>query len=432
MKTKLIIFGITGHLAQNKLLPALANVIESGKCDKLSIIGVSRRRVEQFEVLGQHHSQLKGTTSMFHMDLDNVHDYIRLKERLDQQPDEQLLFYLSVPPLSVGNIIENLGAAGLNSPKNKLLLEKPFGTDLESAKSMISHTSKYFDESQVYRIDHYLAKEMAQNIVTFRAQNSIFSSLWNNQYIERIEVNAIESADIEGRSEFYEQTGALRDIVQGHLLQLLSLILLPLPHDETLDWDSLPSRRLRALKEIDTVDISNAYRAQYDGYGSDANNVHSLVETFVSVRLFSSDSTWKGVPMILTTGKALDRKYTEVKIFFRHNEHAQGNDLTFKIQPEEGIEIDLVTKKPGYDQDSEQQKLSYHYPLNTQLPDAYEQVLVDAISSRKSLFASSEEVLRAWEILEPIQTTWRTENAIKRYPKNSSRATVMQIVGHGQ
>src|ERR1700757_3703404 len=241
MKTTLVIFGITGDLAQRKLLPALANVIEADKAGELAIIGVSRRPVEQFDVLGDHHGSLSGTTSMFQMDLSNVDDYVRLKGCIDQQPGEQVLFYLSVPPDSSAEIVENLGQAGLNAPANKLLLEKPFGRDLASAQAMIDHTAAYFHESQVYRIDHYLAKEMAQNLVTFRARNAIFSYLWSNQYIERIEVVALESINIEGRTTFYEQTGALRDIVQGHLLQLLALTLLPLPDDDELNWDSLPT-----------------------------------------------------------------------------------------------------------------------------------------------------------------------------------------------
>ncbi len=425
MKTKLVIFGITGHLAQHKLLPALSRVIDSDKCEDLSIIGVSRRPVQQFEVLGEHHTSLQGTTSMFHMDPTNDDDYLHLKDYIDQQSDEQVLFYLSVPPLSVGGIIEKLGAASLNSHQNKLLLEKPFGTDYSSALSMIHHTSKHFNESQIYRIDHYLAKEMAQNIVTFRAQNAIFSYLWSNKYIEKIEISALERVDIEGRSDFYEQTGALRDIVQGHLLQLLALILLDLPDNEELKWSSLPERRYQALSSLELAQPSHAIRGQYDGYRAEVGNTDSNVETFVHLELASADSRWKGVPILLTTGKALDKKETKVKISFRNIGKRQRNDLTFSIQPDEGIEVDLVTKKPGYEQESELQKLGYNYPKNTYLPDAYEQVLVDAVESRKSLFASSAEVLRAWEILSPLQQSWQHSNDIRIYPKGFDTNSVI-------
>ncbi len=315
MKTTLVIFGITGDLSRRKLLPALANIIESNEADELSIVGVSRRPVEQFEVLGEHHGTLNGTTSLFQMDLDNVDDYVKLRDYIGAGADEQVLFYLSVPPESATGIIEGLGKAGLNAPLNKLLLEKPFGRDLASAQEMIDHTAVYLHESQIYPIDHYLAKEMAQNIVTFRARNAIFSYLWSSQYIERIEVVALEAIGIEGRAAFYEQTGALRDIVQGHLLQLLALTLAPLP-DEEMNWDSLPTRRQAALDALIPADPANAIRAQYDGYRSEVGNPDSSVETFVSLELHSTDPAWQGIPLALTTGKALSRKKTEVRIHF--------------------------------------------------------------------------------------------------------------------
>jgi glucose-6-phosphate 1-dehydrogenase len=426
MKTTLVIFGITGDLAQRKLLPALANIIEADQVGELAIIGVSRRHVEQFQVLGEQHGALNGTTSLFQMDLANVDDYVRLKECIDQQEGEQVLFYLSVPPESSAQIIANLGQAGLNAPANKLLVEKPFGRDLASAQELISHTAEHFNESQVYRIDHYLAKEMAQNIVTFRARNAIFSYLWSNQYIERIEVLALESIGIEGRAAFYEQTGALRDIVQGHLLQLLALTLLPLPDD--LNWDSLPTRRQAALDALLPADPGKSVRAQYDSYRSEVNNPESLVETFVSLELESTDPTWRGVPIALTTGKALDRKKTEVRVHFRRTNEAQSNYLMFKIQPGEGISIDLVTKKPGYDRDVEHQKLSYMYPADERLPDAYEQVLIDGINSRKSLFATSGEVLRAWEIMAPLQAAWQSATDVAHYVSGSNAKDIINTL----
>jgi glucose-6-phosphate 1-dehydrogenase len=425
VKTKLVIFGITGDLAQRKLLPALAHVIENGHIQDLCIIGVSRRNVEQFQLLGNHHAQLSGTTTLFTMDLTVADEYVRLNNYIDQQDDEQVLFYLSVPPDSAGGIIENLGIAGLNNQRNKLMLEKPFGKDLTSAQAMIDHTAAFFHESQIYRIDHYLAKEMAQNLVTFRARNAIFSYLWSNQYIERIEVLALESVNIEGRTTFYEQTGALRDIVQGHLLQLLALTLLPVPDDEELNWDSLPTRRQAALDALLPADPARSIRAQYDTYRTEVGNQESMVETFVSLELRSSDPSWQGVPIALTTGKSLDRKKTEVRIHFRRTNDSQSNYLIFRIQPDEGIALDLVTKKPGYDQDVEHQKLGYTYPPDTRLPDAYEQVLVDAINTRKNLFATSGEVLRAWEVLAPIQQAWQNDPHMRVYKSGASARDVL-------
>ncbi|MCA9327305.1 hypothetical protein KDA14_02130 [Candidatus Saccharibacteria bacterium] len=427
MKTKLVIFGITGDLAQRKLLPALAHIVEECLCGELAIIGVSRRAVDQFAVLGECGVTLGSMTTVFQMDLDNVDDYHNLNNFIDQQEGEQVLFYLSVPPESTAKIVENLGAAGLNRPGNKLLLEKPFGTDLASAQAMIDSTATHFNEEQVYRIDHYLAKEMAQNIVTFRARNAIFAHLWSNEYIERIEVLALEAIGIEGRAAFYEQTGALRDIVQGHLLQLLALTLLPLSDD--LNWDSLPQRRQAALDAIQPAnpDSSKSIRAQYEGYREEVGSHDSIVETFVSIELQSTDPTWAGVPLALTTGKALDGKKTEVRVHFKRVNDTQSNYLMFKIQPGEGIALDLVTKKPGYDQEVEHQKLSYMYPTDKRLPDAYEQVLVDAINGRKSLFATSGEVLRAWEILAPLQEAWRDGENLRFYPIGSKAKSVLGI-----
>ena len=430
MKTKLVIFGITGDLAQRKLLPALANIIEAGQADELAIIGVSRRAVEQFEVLGAHH-QLSGTTSLFQMDLDNPDDYVKLRNYIAQEDDEQVLFYLSVPPESASGIVENLGQAGLNGQHNKIMLEKPFGRDTASAQAMIDHTAAYFHESQIYRIDHYLAKEMAQNIVTLRARNAMFAHLWSNQYIERIEVIALESISIEGRAAFYEQTGALRDVLQGHLLQLLALTLLQLPNNE-LDWDELPAARKAALDAVQPIDATKTVRAQYEGYKDEVGNPDSLAETFVSVELESTDPAWQGVPLALTTGKALDAKKTEVRVHFRRQNERQSNFLIFKIQPSEGIAIDLVTKKPGYDNEVEHQKLSYMYPADERMPDAYEQVLVDAIASRKSLFATSGEVLRAWEIVAPLQEAWAGKDSIDTYAQGAKAGEIITRVQSNQ
>lgn len=425
MKTKLVIFGITGDLASRKLLPAIGRIIGTGEFDDLSIIGVSRRHVEQYELLGEHHQQLSGTTSMFTMNLTEFDDYPKLRDYINLQEDEQVLFYLAVPPTSTLEIVENLGRAGLNTPNCKLLLEKPFGIDLPSAREMITHVAGFFDEAQIYRIDHYLAKEMAQNIVIFRASNAIFNSIWDNQFIESIEVIASEEIGIEGRTHFYEQTGALRDFLQGHLMQLVSLILLHVPDD--LDWNKLPAARLEALKHIQPANPARTIRAQYTGYRQEVANQDSQVETFVTTTLASDDPNWEGVPIQLVTGKALALKSTEVRVHFRRANAKQSNCLTFRIQPDEGIEIDLITKKPGYDQRFETQTLNFIYPEGTTLPDAYEQVMVDAIRSHKSLFTTGDEVVRAWEILEPLQQAWANgEQELRFYQPGSSFSDITQ------
>lgn len=427
MKTKLVVFGITGDLSRRKLLPALDRIISTGGFDDLTVIGVSRREVDVHALIADAlgSSELSDRMSIFSMDLAKPGEYDALREHINLQADEQLLVYLSVPPTASAQIVGFLGGAGLNTPNVKILFEKPFGMDLVSAEEAIARTARYYDEDQIYRIDHFLAKAMAQNIVTFRASNAIFGHLWHAKAISRIEVVASEKIGIEGRVQFYEQTGALRDIVQGHLMQLLALTLLDVPAE--LDWDKLPELRMAALAQIQPADPAKATRAQYESYEAEVANQNSQTETFVSLRLSSKAERWKDVPLILTTGKALDHKRTEVRIYFKKYSDSQTNCLVLGIQPNEGIEVELYTREPGYDYQLERQRLSFTYPADVPLPDAYEQVLVDAMRSRKSLFTGSDEVLRSWEILKPIQDAWNMDNRPLR--KYANGATLEEVMG---
>lgn len=415
MRTKLVIFGVSGDLSRRKLLPALGSIVAAGEAGDLEIIGVSRREL----ILGELFDEaLLGQSSLFTMDMAAEAEYVRLKDHLDLDPDEQLIIYLSVPPAASRQIVSLLGAAGLTTPNVKLLLEKPFGVDLASAEDMLDHIGSYYGEEQVYRIDHYLAKEMAQNIVAFRAGNALFDYVWDSHAIESIEVVASESIGIEGRAQFYEQTGALRDVVQGHLMQLLALVLMDVPGE--LDWNAVPELRLAALHHIQAADPSNARRAQYIGYQLEAQNPGSTVETFVSLELVSRDPRWRGVKLKLATGKAMAEKSTEIRVNFKKSHELQRNRLIFRIQPNEGVEIDLVAKKPGYDRTLSARSLAFSYPEDEQLPDAYEQVLVDAIRSEKSLFTSGAEVRESWRILQPLLSEWEMDNrALSTYKQGS-------------
>lgn len=425
MKTKLLIFGITGDLSTRKLLPALQAIYATNEFNDLSIIGVSRRNVNVAELLHSSlgNAELTDKVSIFSMDLAKADDYTRLREYVALADDEQLIAYLSVPPAAATDIVDLMGQVGLNSPNVKIMFEKPFGMDLLSAQSMIEHTARYYDEAQLYRIDHYLAKEMAQNIVAFRGRNALFANIWNNNFIQAIEVVASEKIGIEGRAQFYEQTGALRDLIQGHLMQLLALTLMDIPHD--FAWEELPTLRLRALEQLRPVDPAQAFRAQYDGYQDEAGNPGSLTETFVALELQSDQPRWRDVPIRLITGKALAEKTTEIRIHLKKLHEAQSNTIVFRIQPNEGIDIELFTKQPGYDRDFETRHLELTFPEDIKLPDAYEQVIVDAIRSRKSLFTSSAEVLRSWEILRPVQAAWSMDNQpLPQYPVGSEPADV--------
>lgn len=421
MKTKLVIFGITGDLSRRKLLPALRKIIASGAIDSLEIVGVSRSKLNTKELVGQ---ELKPYTRAVTMDLANTEDYKALKKEINPKVGEQTLIYLSVPPVAATRIVDLLGAAKINNKRVKLLFEKPFGLDLASAKDMVKRTAKYFDESQIYRIDHYLAKEMTQNIIAFRSGNAIFRQLWGGSWIERVEIRAFEKIGIAGRAQFYEQTGAMRDVLQGHLMQLLSLVLMDIP--SKLDWDLLPDLRLQALKRVLVADPAKAVRAQYSGYRRETKIPQSRVETFVKVDLESDMSNWENVPLTLVTGKGLDKKVTEIVVYFRAGNTEQSNSLRFKIQPDEGIEVDLFTKKPGYERVLESQKLQFKYREDANLPEAYEQVLVDAIQSKKSLFTSSHELIESWRILQPVLDAWAfSSEEIQFYEKGASAKDIL-------
>lgn len=406
MKTKLLIFGITGDLARRKLLPALTAIRRAGELTDLRIIGASRRDVTSRDILSGSDAaeELEPITSVFTMNLEDRGDYDKLKGAIDLREGEQLLAYLSVPPSAAGDIIRFMGEAGLNASNVKLLLEKPFGVDLASAREMMDRTKQYYGDDQIYRIDHYLAKEMAQNIVVFRARNAIFNRLWNNQSIEKIEIDALEDIGVENRAQFYEPTGALRDVLQSHLLQLLTLILMEAP--KSLDWHSVPARRLGALQQIRPAEPSRSIRAQYAGYQEEVGSNGSQTETFVRLELSSDAPEWQGVPLVLTHGKALDRKLAEIRVIFKTTHHEQSNRLVFRLQPREEIEIDLFVKRPGFERELDETDFRFIYPQDAKLPEAYEHVLLDAVKGQKGLFLSSAEVLEGWRIVQPLLDAW--------------------------
>ncbi|MBI2009180.1 glucose-6-phosphate dehydrogenase (NADP(+)) [Candidatus Saccharibacteria bacterium] len=436
--TILVIFGITGDLSRRFLLPALSEICKSTDIGKdFKVLGVSRRQVGVDEVFGAGEKNLKDYSQMFTMNLSDGADYEKLKGRLEKLSQEfsqqpQVIFYLSVPPAAAEAIAGWLGKSGLSKSYTKLLLEKPFGYDLRSAQEMAAHIGKYFSQDQVYRIDHYLAKEMAQNITVFLGSNTIFRDIWNNQFIESVEIIASEKIGIEGRAHFYESTGALRDY-QSHLLQLTALVLME-PCSDIFDFDEIPRRRLAALQAIAPISKDKCtevvQRAQYEGYQAEVSNPGSAVETFVSLKFQSTDPRWQGVPVRLMTGKNLDRKLTEIRVNFKKTSASAANELAFKIQPDEGIELDLWAKEPGYERKLQKLKWSFDYDQHFpgRLPDAYEMVIVDAMRGNHSLFASSEEVLASWQILQPVLECWALNaDDLKTYKPGSP---IADIIGH--
>jgi glucose-6-phosphate 1-dehydrogenase len=431
--TILVIFGITGDLSHRYLLPALNEIAAAGKLpEDFKIIGVSRRPITAEGLFRENERNLALYGQPLQMDLDSTDSYNNLKNKIDEvgsnfKSQPEIIYYLSVPPSGVLPIIRQLGEAGLNAPNTKLLLEKPFGTDLDSAQELIAETGEHFPESQVYRIDHYLAKEMAQNIVVFLGSNTLFRSVWSSEFIERIEIDAAEQISIEGRANFYDSTGALRDLVQSHLLQLAALTLME-PCSNIFDFEELPARRLNALKQLQADESHPFIRGQYEGYREETSNSQSTTETFASLIIKSKDPRWQGVPIRLATGKNLKEKLTEIRVYFKKNEEAEENLLALRIQPREAIVIQIWVKQPGYER--RLQKIPHEFTYNTHfdhLPDAYEQVLIDAMSSNHSLFASSDEVLQSWRILKPLQQKWHgNDNGLVIYKPGSTIEEVIK------
>ena len=448
----LVIFGITGDLAKRKVLPAIYHLFKENLLPKhTQIVGTSRRAMSNDELLAQVElcvlevdnvcdpdalQVFRDNLRMVQLNPVNDADYDTLHRTLDDidaAKGQKLnrLYYLSVPPQVYGPVIRRLGEHGLNTngengdPVSRLLVEKPFGYDVASAQSLIQETAAVFREDQIFRIDHYLAKETAQNILTFRQHNPVFSSIWDGQHIRAVEVRAAEQIGIEGRANFYDSVGALRDLVQSHLLQLLTLTLMDLPTNPSDNNQLHASKQafLEALQPIAPDEVrQRVVRAQYDDYRREVGHQDSTTETFVSVELYSQLPKWQGVPLRLTTGKALDAKQTSITVYLGTPE-ADCNKLTFRIQPDEGIDVQLLVKRPGYADDIQAADMNFSYASSFQndvQPDAYERVLVDAVRGDKALFATSEEVMASWHILQPILDAWtRTSDDLRHYPSGS-------------
>jgi glucose-6-phosphate 1-dehydrogenase len=438
--TALVIFGITGDLAQRKLLPALRHLMEDRLLpEDFHIIGVSRREVSKNSVLQSVRStcqescdlagltaldQLEQSLTMFQLDMEELEGYQKLKTKLDDLERAaghclQRLYYLAIPPAAFGQAVELLGKAGLNAGcshgkgESRLLVEKPFGYDLASAKELLQDTTRYFNEEQIFRIDHYLAKETVQNILAFRFENFLIEGVWHRNFIDHIQITASETLGIEGRISFYEQTGALRDIIQSHLLQLTAITLMERPED--MSAQSIHKAKLDLLSSIqriqpDQVESVTA-RGQYAGYLEDIGKHQSSTETFAALKLEVNNDRWQGVPILLRAGKGLEEKVTEITVVFKSNSpHPAGqpNNLTIRIQPNEGIALDLLAKKPGFDNALQAVQMAFCYRnlMSDLHPDAYERVIIDAMKGDLTLFPSGSEILATWELLEPVLQQW--------------------------
>lgn len=462
--TVFVIFGATGDLAQKKIFPALYNLYKTKQLpEKFKIIGAARKPVsdEKFkEFITKVISNFEGSEpdkatldaflevcSYHQAQFGNKEDYERIAQALGRNDlgwsiCSNKLFYLAVPPEQYEMLLQHLADSGLTEPCSpeegwtRVLIEKPFGKDAETAEKIERLLGKLFKEEQVYRIDHYLAKEMIQNILTFRFANNLLEESWNNKFIEKIEVRMLEKFGVEGRGSFFDGLGALRDVGQNHMLQMLALATMNCPGSFSGDdvrqsrYDLLNQVRILSNEEIK----KNTFRAQYDGY-QDITGVksNSKTETFFKIRTFIDNPRWQGVPIVLESGKRLATQKSEIVITFKEalpqittseNVKVIKNKVFFRIDPKEEIHISFVSKKPGLKMEVEERDLEFVYRkerINYERAEDYQRILLDCVRGDQFLFVTTSEVKAMWRFIDPIICAWSAnEVALHTYTPDSN------------
>ena len=440
----IVIFGASGDLTTRKLIPALYSLCcEQRLAADTHVIGVARSSLTDKAFQNQllegvtNHSQgpeaesrlpwgeFSPRVTYLSGGYDDPETYTRLKRRLEVLDKDQgtgcnRLFYLSTPPTLYSDIISQLGMSGLNTNETgwtRIIVEKPFGRDLQSSNKLDARIHEVFRERQVYRIDHYLGKETVQNLLTFRFANTIFELMWNRNYVDHVQISMTEEVQLEHRAGYYDTAGAVRDMFQNHMLQLLTLVGMEPP--VAFNSKDLRDEKVKVLQAIRPPAIDDCVWGQYIGYRNEADvRDQSTTPTFLASKLYIDNWRWQGVPFYLRTGKALTRKTTEVTLQFKQVPHQLFQDsknltpnrLSIFIQPNEGMHLHLETKVPGAGMKTFPVNMEFDYDAGD-LPDAYERLLLDAIYGDSSLFARSDEIQRAWEIVDPMLEEWESHRS---------------------
>ena len=454
----IVIFGATGDLSGRKLIPAIYNLWTAGFLPKrLAVVGVARRektdndfRTEMCEALKRHSRTGHGESETcdpfvrnlfyYRTDFSDAQGFAGLKRRLAEIEQSggfcgRRLYYLAVGPEFFGPIVDALGEAGLVTPPGeepwtRVVIEKPFGRDLTSAQELNARLLKVLDEDQIYRIDHYLGKETVQNIFAFRFGNAIFEPLFNQHYVDHVQITVAETVGMEQRrGAFYDKTGALRDVIQNHALQLLCLAAMEPP--TRFQATEIHNEKVKVLQAVVLPTQAPlrtwCVRGQYAegpgfrGYLSEEGVApDSLTETYVALRLYVDNWRWAGVPFFIRTGKALKRRVTEIAVQFkrvptccfrdRGLDLPEPNVLVFRIQPDESISLTFNTKPPGMEFRLQHVPMdfTYHGTFKSGLPEAYERLLLDALRGDSTLFMRADEIESAWRICTSILDVWRT------------------------
>ena len=422
----LIIFGATGDLASRKIFPALNEIRKSNKIpENFHILGCGRKKVTN-NVFNKLSNNLVDNAKYIKLDPHLESDYDLLNYNIEKfkkiYSTTNVIYYLSTPPNAYKPIVKSLIKKKLNIEKSgyrRIIIEKPFGKDLVSSKNLNKILINGFEEKQIFRIDHYLGKETVQNILVSRFTNLIFSALWNKDYISYIEITAAESIGIEGRGEYYDSTGAIKDMFQNHLLELLCLVAMDEPQDKSSE--SIRNEKVNVLNKIRKINFQeDIIRGQYtasntktkefvdytDNKGVDKS---SKTETFFGCKLFIDNTRWKDIPFFIRTGKRLPTKVTEIVVNFKNNKNVfsknnETNMLIFRLQPDEGMLVKFNLKKPGEKSLIINKNLEFHYKKlgDDIIDDAYETLILDVFKGNSMLFSRSDFVEKAWEIVDPI------------------------------